>query len=49
MALLTGDNTAAVASGLQRTGGLITSLALVLLVPASKVSADLHSANRPQS
>ena len=35
MALLTGDNTAAVASGLQRTGGLITSLALVLLVPAT--------------
>ena len=35
MALLTGDNTAAVASSLQRTGGLITSLALVLLVPAT--------------
>ena len=35
MALLTGDNTAAVASGLQRTGGLITSVALVLLVPAT--------------
>jgi hypothetical protein len=28
----TGDNTAAVASGLQRTGGLITSLALLLLI-----------------
>ena len=26
----TGDNTVAVASGLQRTGGLITSLALLL-------------------
>ena len=31
----TGDNTASVASGLQRTGGLITSLARVLLVPAT--------------
>jgi RND superfamily putative drug exporter len=29
---LTGDNTAAVASGLQRTGGIITSAALLLLV-----------------
>jgi trehalose monomycolate/heme transporter len=28
----TGDNTAAVASGLQRTGGLITSLALLLVI-----------------
>jgi RND superfamily putative drug exporter len=28
----TGDNTAAVASGLQRTGGLITSLALLLII-----------------
>jgi trehalose monomycolate/heme transporter len=29
---LTGDNTAAVATGLQRTGGIITSAALLLLV-----------------
>ena len=29
---LTGDNTAAVAAGLQRTGGLITSLALLLII-----------------
>jgi hypothetical protein len=28
----TGDNTAAVAAGLQRTGGLITSLALLLVI-----------------
>jgi RND superfamily putative drug exporter len=29
---LTGDNTAAVATGLQRTGGIITSAALLLVV-----------------
>jgi RND superfamily putative drug exporter len=29
---LTGDNTASVATGLQRTGGIITSAALLLLV-----------------
>jgi RND superfamily putative drug exporter len=29
---LTGDNTAAVATGLQRTGGIITSAALLLIV-----------------
>ena len=29
---LTGDNTAAVASGLQRTGGVITSAALLLVI-----------------
>ncbi len=29
---LTGDNTAAIASGLQRTGGVITSAALLLII-----------------
>ena len=29
---MTGDNTAAIASGLQRTGGLIASLALMLVI-----------------
>jgi MMPL family len=36
----TGDNTAAVASGLQRTGGLITSLALLLIVVVGAFSAS---------
>ncbi|MGO8726027.1 MAG: MMPL family transporter, partial [Streptosporangiaceae bacterium] len=35
----TGDNTASVASGLQRTGGLITSLALLLIVVVGAFSA----------
>ncbi len=37
---LTGDNTAAVASGLQRTGGLITSLALLLIIVIGAFSAS---------
>jgi RND superfamily putative drug exporter len=36
----TGDNTAAVASGLQRTGGLITSLAFLLIVVVGLFSAS---------
>jgi RND superfamily putative drug exporter len=36
----TGDNTAAVAAGLQRTGGLITSLALLLVVVVGLFSAS---------
>ena len=36
----TGDNTAAVAAGLQRTGGLITSLALLLVVVVAFFSAS---------
>jgi RND superfamily putative drug exporter len=36
----TGDNTAAVAAGLQRTGGLITSLALLLIVVVGLFSAS---------
>jgi uncharacterized membrane protein YdfJ with MMPL/SSD domain len=37
---VTGDNTAAVASGLQRTGGIITSLALLLIVVVAAFSAS---------
>jgi trehalose monomycolate/heme transporter len=37
---LTGDNTAAVAAGLQRTGGLITSLALLLIIVVGAFSAS---------
>ncbi|MGP7997204.1 MAG: MMPL family transporter [Streptosporangiaceae bacterium] len=37
---VTGDNTAAIASGLQRTGGLITSLALMLVVVVGAFSAS---------
>ena len=37
---ITGDNTAAVASGLQRTGGLITSLALLLIIVVGAFSAS---------
>ena len=37
---LTGDNTAAVASGLQRTGGIITSLALLLVIVVGAFSAS---------
>jgi uncharacterized membrane protein YdfJ with MMPL/SSD domain len=37
---LTGDNTASVASGLQRTGGLITSLALLLIIVVGAFSAS---------
>jgi trehalose monomycolate/heme transporter len=37
---LTGDNTVAVASGLQRTGGLITSLALMLVIVVGAFSAS---------
>jgi trehalose monomycolate/heme transporter len=37
---VTGDNTAAVASGLQRTGGIITSLALLLIVVVGAFSAS---------
>jgi RND superfamily putative drug exporter len=37
---LTGDNTAAVAGGLQRTGGIITSLALLLMVVVGAFSAS---------
>jgi RND superfamily putative drug exporter len=36
----TGDNVAAVAGGLQRTGGLITSLALLLIVVVALFSAS---------
>jgi uncharacterized membrane protein YdfJ with MMPL/SSD domain len=36
----TGDNTAAVAAGLQRTGGLITSLALLLIIVVGLFSAS---------
>ena len=36
----TGDNTAAVAGGLQRTGGLITSLALLLVIVVGAFSAS---------
>ena len=39
----TGDNTASVASGLQRTGGLITSLALLLIIVIGAFSAPLFS------
>ena len=37
---LTGDNTASVASGLQRTGGIITSLALLLVIVVGAFSAS---------
>lgn len=37
---LTGDNTAAVASALQRTGDLITSLAFLLVIVVSAFSAS---------
>src|SRR5262249_24778757 len=37
---VTGDNTAAVASGLQRTGGLITSAALQLVIVVGAFSAS---------
>src|SRR5258706_5501241 len=37
---LTGDTTEAVASGLQRTGGLITSLALLLVIVVGAFSAS---------
>jgi RND superfamily putative drug exporter len=37
---LTGDNTAAVATGLQRTGGIITSAALLLIVVIGAFSAS---------
>ena len=46
---LTGDNTAAVATGLQRTGGIITSAALLLLVVIgafSPVGHHLHQDDR---
>src|SRR5579864_244498 len=36
----TGDNTVAVAAGLQRTGGLITSLALLLIIVVGAFSAS---------
>ncbi len=36
----TGDNTASVAAGLQRTGGVITSLALLLIVVVGAFSAS---------
>ena len=36
----TGDNTAAVAAGLQRTGGLITSLAFLLIIVVGLFSAS---------
>ena len=36
----TGDNTAAVAAGLQRTGGVITSLALLLIIVIGAFSAS---------
>ncbi|HYB45919.1 MAG TPA: MMPL family transporter, partial [Streptosporangiaceae bacterium] len=36
----TGDNTAAVAAGLQRTGGLITSLALLLIIVVGAFSVS---------
>jgi RND superfamily putative drug exporter len=37
---VTGDNTAAIASGLQRTGGVITSLALLLVIVIGAFSAS---------
>jgi trehalose monomycolate/heme transporter len=37
---ITGDTTEAVASGLQRTGGLITSLALLLIIVVGAFSAS---------
>jgi uncharacterized membrane protein YdfJ with MMPL/SSD domain len=37
---VTGDNTAAIASGLQRTGGVITSAALLLLIVIGAFSAS---------
>ena len=37
---LTGDNTASVAGGLQRTGGIITSLALLLVIVVGAFSAS---------
>jgi trehalose monomycolate/heme transporter len=37
---VTGDNTAAVAGGLQRTGGLITSLAFLLIIVVGLFSAS---------
>ena len=37
---ITGDNTAAVAGGLQRTGGIITSLALLLIIVVGAFSAS---------
>ncbi len=37
---MTGDNSAAIASGLQRTGGLITSLALMLIIVVGAFSAS---------
>jgi len=37
---VTGDNTAAVAGGLQRTGGIITSLALLLVIVIGAFSAS---------
>jgi RND superfamily putative drug exporter len=37
---LTGDNTAAIAAGLQRTGGVITSLAFLLIVVVGAFSAS---------
>ncbi len=37
---VTGDNTAAVAGGLQRTGGIITSLALLLVIVVGAFSAS---------
>src|SRR5215467_1715503 len=37
---VTGDNTASVASGLQRTGGIITSLALLLIIVVGAFSAS---------
>ncbi|HEV2450401.1 MAG TPA: MMPL family transporter [Streptosporangiaceae bacterium] len=37
---LTGDNTAAVAAGLQRTGGIITSAALLLIIVVGAFSAS---------
>ncbi len=36
----TGDNTASVAAGLQRTGGVITSLALLLIIVVGAFSAS---------
>ena len=39
---VTGDNTAAVAGGLQRTGGIITSLALLLVIVVGAFSASGH-------
>jgi trehalose monomycolate/heme transporter len=37
---LTGDNTAAIAAGLQRTGGVITSLAFLLIIVVGAFSAS---------